>query len=204
MADHACVEDRHRSREFIGFLKKKLDAADRSRLSDVGPLAAGLKDARMHMIPSARASFRRSLPLAGASPDMPNGGPAQDPAMLSRRGFVVRALSGWLGGRAPFFAASLSGSAVCATLCSEWRCPRTIARACLDVLPATETSKEELTRLVLENMQAVRTGRAPVRALAYAIRERSRNDFREGRIAIVDGWILSLTETRVYALSALL
>jgi hypothetical protein len=72
------------------------------------------------------------------------------------------------------------------------------------VLPATETSKEALTRLVLEDMQAARTGRAPVRALAYAIRERSRNDFREGRITIVDGWILSLTETRVYALTALL
>jgi hypothetical protein len=68
------------------------------------------------------------------------------------------------------------------------------------VLPATETSKEELTRLVLEDMHAAKTGRA----LAYAIRERSRNDFREGRIAIVDGWILSLTETRVYALTALL
>jgi len=40
--------------------------------------------------------------------------------------------------------------------------------------------------------------------LAQAIKERSRTDFRDGRVVTVDGWILSLTETRVYALAALL
>jgi hypothetical protein len=41
-------------------------------------------------------------------------------------------------------------------------------------------------------------------AYAHAIRESSRDDFRCGRIVTVDGWMLSLTETRVYALAALL
>ena len=41
-------------------------------------------------------------------------------------------------------------------------------------------------------------------ALAQTLRERSRTDFHEGRIVNVDGWMLSLTETRVYALAALL
>jgi hypothetical protein len=44
----------------------------------------------------------------------------------------------------------------------------------------------------------------PARALLQAIRERSRVDFRVGKIVTVDGWMLSLTETRVYALAALL
>jgi hypothetical protein len=41
-------------------------------------------------------------------------------------------------------------------------------------------------------------------ALAQAIGQRSRDDFRDGRIVIVDGWMLSLTETRLYALATLM
>jgi hypothetical protein len=124
--------------------------------------------------------------------------------MLRRRGLIVRGLGGWLAGRAPFFAASLSGSAVFAALCSEWRCPGTIAGACLNVLPTVEASKEALMRIIFEDMRVAGKECSSVRALARAIRERSRNDFHEGRIAMVDGWMLSLTETRVYALTALL
>ena len=120
---------------------------------------------------------------------------------LPRRGLIARGLGGWLLGRVPFLAASLSGSAVVAALCSEWRCPGTIAAACLDVLPAGEASKDVLTRIVLGELQ---TAGSSVRTLARAIRARSRDDFRDGRIAIVDGWMLSWTETRVYALTALL
>lgn len=40
--------------------------------------------------------------------------------------------------------------------------------------------------------------------LPRAIRDRSRADFRDDRIVGVDGWMLSLTEVRVYALAALL
>jgi hypothetical protein len=43
----------------------------------------------------------------------------------------------------------------------------------------------------------------PVRSVAQALRQRSRDDFRAGRLAMVDGWMLSLTETRLYALATL-
>lgn len=38
-------------------------------------------------------------------------------------------------------------------------------------------------------------------SLAQAIRRQSREDFRTGQIVKVDGWMLSLTEARLYALS---
>ena len=156
-----------------------------------------------------------SDPATGANPLSTIGTPAprgtdhtaprvKPPAMVCRRGLIARLLGGWLARRAPFFAASLSGSAAIAALCSEWRCPGTIARACLAVLPAAEMSEDRLTRIVLEDIRTVEQEGLPVRALARAIRERSWDDFREGRIAMVDGWMLSLTETRVYALTALL
>jgi hypothetical protein len=38
-------------------------------------------------------------------------------------------------------------------------------------------------------------------ALRRSVGERSKDDFGHGRIVYVDGWMLSLTETRLYALS---
>jgi hypothetical protein len=38
-------------------------------------------------------------------------------------------------------------------------------------------------------------------ALRRSVGERSQDDFDHGRIVYVDGWMLSLTETRLYALS---
>ena len=121
--------------------------------------------------------------------------------MLCRRGLIARGLAGWSVGRVPLLAASVSGASVLAALCARWRCSRAIAQACLDVLPAGEASKDALTRIVLGELQ---TAGSSVRTLARAIRARSRDDFRDGRIEIVDGWMLSWTETRVYALTALL
>jgi hypothetical protein len=58
--------------------------------------------------------------------------------------------------------------------------------------------------MILEDVKAAGLDCSSASALAYAIRELSRDDFRRGRIVTVDGWMLSLTETRVYALAALL
>ena len=123
--------------------------------------------------------------------------------MLCRRGLIARGLAGWSVGRVPLLAASVSGASVLAALCARWRCSRAIAQACLDVLPAGEASKEALTRRVLVDLRGAGEEGVSVHTLARAIRERSRDDFRDGRIVMVDGWMLSLTETRVYALTAL-
>lgn len=134
--------------------------------------------------------------------DMPGTiAPATPRAVLGRRGLIARGLAGWCAGRMPSIAASVSGSSVLAALCARWRCPSAIAWACLDVLPVGEASKEALIRCILADPggdEAMTT-----RTLARAIRARSRDDFRDGRIVTVDGWMLSLTEARVYALTAL-
>jgi hypothetical protein len=79
-----------------------------------------------------------------------------------------------------------------------------LGAACLKALPAVEGSEAELTRLILgETLPARRDGASPV-ALRRAIRQRSRQDFSADRIVVVDGWVLSLAETRVYALATLL
>jgi hypothetical protein len=133
--------------------------------------------------------------------------------MLCRRGLITAAIGGgatWLGGRMLFLVAGRGrvratfGSDAFATLCSDLSYPRTIGKACLEALPAIEASKGSLTRVILADMRAAGRDGSSTSALAHAIRDQSRDDFRDGRIVTVDGWMLSLTETRVYALAALL
>ena len=133
-------------------------------------------------------------------------------AMLSRRGLIATAIGGaaaWLG-HVSFLASlgrragSMSDDRALAELCADLGYPDTIGKACLAALPATEASRASLARAILEDVRSAGAAGAPARPLAQAIRDRSREDFRDGRIVTVDGWMLSLTETRVYALAALL
>ena len=133
-------------------------------------------------------------------------------ATLSRRGLIATAIGGaaaWLGhvslraihgGRAR----SMSDDRALAELCAALGYPETIGKACLAALPATEASQASLARAILGDARSAGKAGAPARTLAQAVREQSRDDFRDGRIVTVDGWMLSLTETRVYALAALL
>lgn len=134
------------------------------------------------------------------------------PCISRRRGLVTTVFgagAAWIGGRATFIAAcrgrtpSLSNSGGLAALCSEWSCSKTIGDACLKTLPAIESSKEYLTRAILGDAWEAGRDCSSRGALTHLIREQSQNDFRDGRIMTVDGWMLSLTETRVYALAAL-
>jgi hypothetical protein len=134
-------------------------------------------------------------------------------AVLRRRSLIAIALSAgatWLGGCVPLLEASCDqASLTCDSegllaWCSRSRCPQPLGKACLEALPAIETSIAGLTRLILDGMSATGGDHWSTRVLAQTIRERSRKDFSEGRIVNVDGWMLSLTETRSYALSALL
>ena len=135
------------------------------------------------------------------------------PRTISRRSLIATAISGavaWLGGYVSFLAAhagckySIAGYSELIAVCSDLRCPRTIGKACLLALPAPESTRSSLARTILADVRSVGQNRSLPAVLAQAIRERSRADFREGRVVTVDGWILSLTETRVYALAALL
>jgi hypothetical protein len=134
-------------------------------------------------------------------------------AVLRRRGLITAAIGGgvtWLGGRMLFLVAgggrvrSMSGSGTLVALCSDLSYPRTIGKACLETLPPIEASKAALTRVILADIRATGRDGSSASALAHIIRDQSRDDFRDGRIVTVDGWMLSLTETRIYALAALL
>jgi hypothetical protein len=129
-----------------------------------------------------------------------------------RRGLIAAAIGGgaaWLSGHAAFLAVGgrrrRSAISPCglATLLSELCYSITIGNACLEALPATENSKDALTRAILGDMREADRDYSSARALTRAVMEGSRNDFRDGRIVNVDGWMLSLTETRIYALAVL-
>jgi hypothetical protein len=135
------------------------------------------------------------------------------PAVLSRRSLLATAIGGgaaWLIGGVSFLVSyrgrvgSMSGSSTFAAFFGDLGYSRTIGEACLKALPTVEASQGCLTRAIFGDMWDADRDCLSARALVQAIRERSRVDFRDGRIVTVDGWMLSLTETRVYALAALL
>ena len=128
---------------------------------------------------------------------------------LSRRGLIAMAA----GGCAMRFGALVPSSDAAGRLadahllfaaCSDLKCSEAIGMACLRALPAAETSRDVLASMIIQRT-APRTSdlnsSAEVRRL---VRAQIREDFHTGAVKNVDGWILSLTETRVYALSALL
>lgn len=57
--------------------------------------------------------------------------------------------------------------------------------------------------LLLDQLGVSTADAADVRALVRRLRERHRDDFRAGRITVVGGWTLSLTEARLAALAHL-
>ena len=134
-------------------------------------------------------------------------------AMLSRRKLIWAAIGvggAQLGERAPFFAAladraaPICGHGPLAALCVDLHCPETIRGACLRGLPATEASPEHLALLILAGLSSAGEDLNSAIGLRLAIRDQIRRDFSTGKIANVDGWMLSVTETRIYALTALI
>jgi hypothetical protein len=133
-------------------------------------------------------------------------------AVLSRRSLMTTAVGGgvaWLLGCVSFLVdsrsrvGSISGSSTFATLWGDLSCPKTIGKACLKALPAVEASQGCLMRAIFGDTRDAGDDCLSASVLVQSIRQRSRDDFRDGRIVTVDGWMLSLTETRVYALAAL-
>ena len=116
----------------------------------------------------------------------------------------------WLSGRTSLAASpeyltpSLPACDNLAKLCSDLRCAGPIGKACLRALPETEMSLERLAPLILREVSSSNRDLSSVIGLRQAVREQTRYDFRDEKILNVDGWILSLTESRVYAMAALL
>jgi hypothetical protein len=125
-------------------------------------------------------------------------------SMPSRRDLIAATLAVGLypQGRAPADVATEPWHAALAAVCGNLPPVAAIGRACRRALPPAVGTPERLTGLILTDLPAANRGSAP--ALAETLRARSRLDFRRGRIVSVDGWMLSLTEVRLYALAGLL
>ncbi len=131
--------------------------------------------------------------------------------MLFRRDVLTAAIGGaaaWVGLRGGFgaagSAAARSGHDALAAFCARLGCPEALGTACLQALPAEETAAQHLPRVILAQMRSTGGYGGSTAALRDWLRAQSRHDFAHGQIVYVDGWMLSRTETRVYALSTLL
>ena len=131
--------------------------------------------------------------------------------MLSRRNLITTLIgAAWLSGRTSpaaspeYLTPNLSACDNLVKLCSDLRCAGPIGKACLRALPETEMSLERLAPLILIEVSSNNRDLSSVIGLRQAVREQTRYDFRDEKILNVDGWILSLTESRVYAMAALL
>ena len=120
------------------------------------------------------------------------------------------AIASWVAGRVSAVAARSDRAPVqsiaeaLAGLCSDLRCVPEIGTSCLMALGASERAEAELTRSIIGGLPPTDREGVSQTTLWRALAERSREDFGDGNVVAVDGWILSVTETRLYALSALL
>ena len=100
-------------------------------------------------------------------------------------------------------AASVSGYSNLIAYCTDLRCPEPVGLECLLTLPSTVTLGR-LAREILASLPAGEGVSVSAIGLSHLIRKASRTDFENVRVLYVNGWMLSLTETRVYALAALI
>ena len=131
----------------------------------------------------------------------PNGlGEASTPWLASRRhcfvGLTVTFVSMVNGA---LFAASPGAERERALLASlnDPAKARALGRAYLRTLPTAERSTRRLAGAVYEALGAMPTD--PTAKLRVQVRR----EFAEGSVITVDGWCLSLTEVRIYAIAAL-
>jgi hypothetical protein len=91
---------------------------------------------------------------------------------------------------------------ILASLIDNPRSASAIGAACLKSLPANENSIQQLTDAILTtgcDIEPMTTKQAAKSRIVNQIRD----DFAEGAVVNVDGWFLSVTEARLYALVAL-
>jgi hypothetical protein len=88
-------------------------------------------------------------------------------------------------------------------LLADCESARAIGRVCLATRSTEADSGALIRRLAADDVSI--DAPIPLVSLArYRLRTRIRQDFADGRIAVVNGWHMSVTEVRLYALAALL
>ena len=134
------------------------------------------------------------------------------PLPLSRRRLVGLASAGMLGWlcdlATPYRSSALHQT--CGAydglirLCSQLRCSKAISTACMIAIPSSERRMNALSAAVLGDIELPLPRFPSPEMLAQTINERVRDDFEKGRVLPVNGWLLALTEVRLYALTGLL
>jgi hypothetical protein len=113
------------------------------------------------------------------------------------------AASGGLWVAAPTIAGALPDSGLLYALFPELRHTLALSRACLRFFPAS-VSADRLYAWVVPAYRPGFENAATIAKLRRSIGQRVRRDFAIGDTVQVDGWVLSLTELRLYALAALI
>lgn len=133
--------------------------------------------------------------------------------LLDRRRFLTAALAGVgllalrsmpLPGRLAPAGTPAFPAARLATLFAHAPSTHAIGRVYLRQVPA-EGDVPTLARLIAASLSTgpAALARMSDAALRHGIAQRIRQDFADGRIVDVDGWLLSVTEARLYAVTTL-
>ena len=78
-----------------------------------------------------------------------------------------------------------------------------IGTACLKSLPPNQCSLQQLTNAILAAAECDTETMKTKQAVRHCVANRVRDDFAEGAVVSIEGWLLSQTEARLYALVAL-
>jgi hypothetical protein len=89
------------------------------------------------------------------------------------------------------------------TLFPDLRHANALSRACLRFFPTTVSPDRLYASIVPADRAAIKNATA-IAELRRSIRRRVRRDFDVDDIVQVDGWMLSITELRLYALAGLI
>src|SRR5205085_2275870 len=87
-------------------------------------------------------------------------------------------------------------------LTAELPCSERLGHACLRVLENREISSSNLAQLIIAELD-LKAIDYSVPRIRKGLRQRIGMDFEQMKIVDVDGWCLSLTETRLYAIAFL-
>jgi hypothetical protein len=90
--------------------------------------------------------------------------------------------------------------ALCADLpCAEW-----IGTACTRALVPEEATSERLALQIMADLSTIDRNCTSIGSLKQVVRKQIQDEFHSGKVVDVDGWLFSLTEARIYALTVLL
>jgi hypothetical protein len=109
--------------------------------------------------------------------------------------------------RAPFNWASPGETPayrVLASLSEDWRRARSVGRAYLEMIGCAEASPGRLMAMIFPESSSPDVIPNSAREIREMVNDHVRREFSEGSVVTVDGWILAITEARIYALAALL